>query len=191
MPKKWKDLKLHANRPGLNTKSRFAFEKHENLITGEQKTKLWGPCTKCDIIVLQNSNDTGFYRIHHKTKLKEMLCHSDLHVVAWVLGGKTQEKDRCRLGTRSISQMNTQRLSSTIITANKKDRTYRLVVHFCIINKQVEKTCRLLPRIIEFTDFFWGKYMILERGFVFGIFTDRTRWRESKFSSFYNSSVPV
>ena len=44
----------------------------------------------------------------------------------------------------------------------KRDGTYRLVIDYCGLNKNIEKTCWPLPRIIEFIDslegnmYFWN-----------------------------------
>ena len=53
---------------------------------------------------------------------------------------------------RRLSRTNTLCLGSTIITGTKKDVTYRLVLDYRGLNKQIEKTCWPLLGINEIID---------------------------------------
>ena len=109
----------------------------------EELTKLWSLCTKYEVIVLQNSNDVGFCDRIYKKKLKK-----DPVPFRQTYGSLGLEKIKDR--KKIVGYLEPDDLFEPIhsdwaglsLLVPKKEC---LVVRYRGLNKQIEKTCWLLP----------------------------------------------
>ena len=111
-------------------------------------------CTKFETIFLRNSNDMGFCdRIHHKFKLKK-----DAAPFRRTYGSMSFEKRKAMkkivedLERDDLVEPTHSYWAAPSLLVPKKDGTYRLIVDYRGLNKQIEKTCWLLSRINEVID---------------------------------------
>ena len=152
--------RVQQNNPDKNIKHRneFDFEKHVNSnsmsLSCEEMTKVRSVCTKYEEIFSRNSNDMGFFdRIYHQIKLKK-----DAVPFRRTYGSMSFEKRKAMrkivedLERDDLVEPKHSDWAAPSLLVPKKDGTYRLVVDYLGLNKQIEKTCWPLPRITEVID---------------------------------------
>ena len=142
--------RVQQNNPDNNKKHRdeFDFEKHVN------SSSMSLSCEEMTKVRSRNSNDMGFCdRIYHKIKLKK-----DAVPFRCTYGSMSFEKRKAmkknveELERDDLVEPTNSDWAAPSLLVPKKDGTYRVVVDYRGLNKQIEKTCWLLPRINQVMD---------------------------------------
>ena len=120
----------------------------------------------------RNSNDMGFCdRIYHKIKLKK-----DVVPYRRTYGSMSFEKRKAMkkiaedLERDDLVEPTHSDWAAPSLLVPKKDRTYRLVVDYSGLNKQIDKTCWPSPRINEVIDSLEGNMYFSNIDFLSGYF---------------------
>ena len=152
--------RVQQNNPDNNKKhsNEFDFEKHVNSssmsLSCEETTKVRSLCTKYEVIFSRNSNVMGFCdRIYDKIKLeKEAVPFRRTYGSMSFEKIKAMKKIVEDLERDDLVELTHSDWAAPSLLVPKKDGTYRLVVDYRGLNKQIEKTCWPLPRINEVID---------------------------------------
>ena len=106
-------------------------------------------CTKYEVLSSRNSNDMGFCdRINHKIKFKmDAVPFRRTYGIMSFAKRKTMNKIVEDLERDDLVEPTHSDWAAPSLLVPKKGGTYRLVVDYRGLNKQIEKTCWPLPRI--------------------------------------------
>ena len=152
--------RIQQNNPDKNTKHRnkFDFEKHVNVFCKET-TKVRSLCTKYEVIVSGNSNDMGLCnQIYHKVKIKkdavQMQCRCCADAVqTYIRQHELLEKKAMKKIVEDFKRDEFEPTHSDwaapSLLVTKNYGTYRLVVDYRGLNKQIEKTCWPFHKLIR------------------------------------------
>ena len=170
--------RVQQNNADNNKKHRdeFDFEKLVNSssmsLSCEEMTKVRSLCTKYEVKFSRNSNDMGSCdRIYHKIKLKK-----DDVQFRRKYGSMSFEKRKAMkkivedLERDDLVEPTHSDWAAPSLLVPKKDGTYRLVVDYRGLNKEIKKTCWLLPRINENIDSLEGNMYFSNINLLSGYF---------------------
>ena len=151
-------LKLQQQREEKTKREDFSFERHVNIenknLSKDQLHQVRTLCNKYETIFSRHSNDFGFNnQIEHQIKLKP-----DAQPLRRTYGNMSFDKRKAMkklvegLAEADLIAPTPSDWAAPSILVPKKDGSFRLVVDYRGLNKQIEKTCWPLPRISDVID---------------------------------------
>ena len=151
-------LKLQRQTEEKTKREDFSFERHVNIenkkMSKDQLHQVGTICNKYETIFSRHSNDLGFNnQIEHQIKLKPDAQHfRRTHGNMSFDKRKAMEKIVKGLAEADLIAPTHSDWAAPSILVPKKDGSFRLVVDYRGLNKQIEKTCLALPRISDVID---------------------------------------
>ena len=151
-------LKLQRQTEEKTKREDFSFERHVNIenknLSKDQLHQVRTLCNKYETIFSRHSNDLGFNnQIEHQIKLKP-----DAKPFRRTYGNTSFDKRKAMkkivegLAEADLIAPTQSDWAAPSILVPKKDGSFRLVVDYRGLNKQIEKTCWPLPRISDVID---------------------------------------